>query len=122
MEVGIRRPSCYPFACRFKKAGEKVRFAVTLPYVQQNLEAFLGQHAQNPHLTRTVLTNSLKGRPVDLLQIGEPAAGRKAVLLTARHHACETMASLVLEGFPTTRTSSFYWISTARPCGESPTR
>ncbi len=87
------------FAYRFTKAGEKVRFAVTLPYVQRNLEAFLGQHAQNPHLTRTVLTNSLQGRPVDLLQVGEPATGRKSVLLTARHHACETMASLVLEGF-----------------------
>lgn len=87
------------FYYRFTQAGQKVRFAVTIPYVQRDLEAFLSQHVGNAHLTRSVLTNSVKGRPVDLLQIGEPGAGRKALLITARHHACETMASFVLDGF-----------------------
>lgn len=81
------------------EAGQKVRFAVTLPYVQRDLESFLSQQAGNANLTRSVLTNSLQGRPVDVLQVGEPGAGRKAILITARHHACETMASFVLDGF-----------------------
>jgi murein tripeptide amidase MpaA len=87
------------FSYRFTNVGERVRFAVTIPYLQRDLDAFLDQTGANPYLTTSVLTNSLHGRPVALLQIGAPGPGVKAVLMTARHHACETMASLVLEGF-----------------------
>ena len=75
-----------------------VRFAVTMPYLQSHLDAFLAENASSPHLTTSVLAQTLKGRDVELLQIGQPGAGKKAVLFTARHHACETMASYVLEG------------------------
>ena len=87
------------FSYDFSKRGQKVRFAVTIPYVQRNLDLFLKDHAANPHLTQGVLTKTLKGKPVELLQIGEPAQGRKAVLVTCRHHACESMASFAFEGF-----------------------
>ena len=83
----------------FAKAGQKVRFAVTIPYLQSNLDAFLKENKGNPHLMESVLAKSKKGRNVELLQIGQPGAGKKAVLFTARHHACESMASFVLEGF-----------------------
>jgi len=83
----------------FTKAGQKVRFAVTIPYLQSNLDAFVKENEGNSHLTKSVLTESKKGRDVELLQIGKPGAGVKAVLFTARHHACESMASFVLEGF-----------------------
>src|SRR5690554_6554295 len=39
------------FYYRFTEADQKVRFAVTLPYVQRDLEAFLSQHVGNAHLT-----------------------------------------------------------------------
>jgi len=83
----------------FKKEGQKVRFAMTVPYVQSDLDAFLKRHAGNEHLTADALTRSRKGRPVELLQIGKPGPDVDPVLFTARHHACEAMASFVLEGF-----------------------
>jgi tetratricopeptide (TPR) repeat protein len=45
------------------------------------------------------LTQSRKGRAVELLQVGQPGIGKQALLLTARHHACEALASYALEGF-----------------------
>ena len=83
----------------FTKQGEKVRFAVTIPYVQSNLDTFLKSHKKNPHLETSTLTKSRKGRAVELLRIGSPGNGKNPVLVTARHHAAETIASYVLEGF-----------------------
>ena len=83
----------------FKNAGEAVRFAVTIPYLQSDLQAFLKRRAGNLHLKQGVLTKSRGGRSVELLQIGEHGSGKKAVLVTARHHAAESIASHVLEGF-----------------------
>ncbi len=88
------------FSFAFTEAGQKVRFAVAIPYLQHDLDEFLAANAANRHLTRSVLTRTRLGRrPVELLQVGQPGDGRQAVLLTARHHACESMASFVLEGF-----------------------
>jgi hypothetical protein len=83
----------------FTKTGERARFAVAIPYLQSDLEKFLEANAKNKHLKVSVLTKSRKGRAVELLQIGEPGPGRKAVLVTGRHHAAETIASYVLEGY-----------------------
>lgn len=83
----------------FEKQNERVRFAVTIPYQENDLKGFLKRNASNPHLTKRVLTKSREGRDVELLQIGKPGEGKQAILVTARHHACETMASYVLEGF-----------------------
>lgn len=87
------------FSFRFTAAQERVRFAVAIPYLPNDLDAFLLKNKGNPHLTRTVLAKTRKGTPVDLLQIGTPAPGRPSMLVTARHHACESTASYVLEGF-----------------------
>lgn len=76
-----------------------MRFASTIPYLQHDLDLFLSAHAGNAHLSVDVLTQSRGGRDVKLLQIGEPGPEKRAILFTARHHACETMASYVLEGF-----------------------
>jgi len=87
------------FTYEFSTAGEKVRFAVAIPYLQRDLDAFLEKHSGNPHLRVSELAKSLNGRTVELLQIGEPGPEVEAMLITARHHACESMASYVLEGF-----------------------
>ena len=86
------------FSYVFTQPGQRVRFAVTIPYVQSNLDAFLQEHAKNPHLKSSVLTKSRHDRGVELLQIGEMGPDYQPVLVTARHHAAETMASYVLEG------------------------
>ncbi len=81
------------------KKDAPVRFSVTLPYLQSDLDRFLEGASSNPHLAVSVLAKTRKGRPVELLQIGRPGDGRRTVLVTARHHACEAMASFLLEGF-----------------------
>jgi len=83
----------------FAKVNERVRFAVTIPYLQKDLDEFLKRHGSNPHLKKSVLAKSRHGRDVELLQVGLPGPRVKAVLITGRHHAAETIASYVLEGF-----------------------
>jgi Zinc carboxypeptidase len=83
------------FTLRLEPARD-TRICATLPYGPSELRAFLGA------LGQAVVTGSLcrseGGRPVALLRV--PAAGRARhrLLLTARHHACETVGSWVLEG------------------------
>ncbi len=89
------------FTYDFAKKGDFVRFAVTIPYVSSNLDEFLQKHAKNPHLKVSTLTKSRGGREVPLLRIGTPDAKKEAVILTARHHAAETIASYAMEGILT---------------------
>ncbi len=86
------------FVYDFVKAKDRVRFAVTIPYLQSDFDKFVEQNASNPHLKTSVLTKSRNGRDVELLQVGKPGPNVMAVLMTGRHHAAETMASYVLEG------------------------
>jgi hypothetical protein len=93
------KPVLNSFFYEFTKPNERIRFSVGIPYVQSNLDEFLSKYSANPHLTKSTLTKSTTGRAVELLQIGKPGAGKRAMLLTARHHACEALADYVLEGF-----------------------
>lgn len=87
------------FTYAFAEDAGEVRFAMTMPYLPANLDAWLKSHAGDANLRVRTLCQSRKGRDVPLLRLGrldgEPAA---RVMLTTRHHACETMASFVLEG------------------------
>lgn len=87
------------FSYEFKPERLKVRFAVAVPYLPENLKEFVAARAGNPHLKQEVLTKSRGGVPVEMLVVGAPGPERASVLVTARHHACESMASYVLEGF-----------------------
>lgn len=94
-----KAPPQVAFSWDFTRPNESVRFSVGVPYVQSHFDSFMAGYKGNPLLTRSTLTKTLKGREVEFLQIGQPGPGKRAVLLTARHHACEAMASYVLEGF-----------------------
>ena len=83
----------------FTAKNSTVRFSVGIPYLQRNLDEFIARLGENPHLVRDVLTKSRKGRPVDVWQVGQPGPDMIPVLVSARHHACEALASYVLEGF-----------------------
>ena len=74
------------------------RFCVAMPYLQQHLDAFLQRNAGNTKLTPQTLCRSQHGRLVELLQIGTSGPDKTPLLFTARHHACESMASYLLEG------------------------
>ncbi len=87
------------FRYTFPEDAEEVRFCFTMPYVESNLREYLSRHAGNPHLRTDVLCRTRKGRDVELLRLGRlDGECQHRVLITCRHHACETMASYALEG------------------------
>ena len=78
---------------------DEVRFSVTIPYFESDLGTFLKHHSGNSALEPGVLTNTRKGRAVEKLRLGRlDGKASQRVLLTARHHACESLASYSLEG------------------------
>lgn len=80
-------------------AGHKrVHFSIYPGYRPRNLDLFVRRHAKHPRFRTSILTVSENGADIPLLEIGDPQA-RYHVLLTARHHAGETTANYVLEGF-----------------------
>jgi hypothetical protein len=88
------------FSYTFTAEQPEVRFCFAMPYLQQHLQQFLGKYRDHANLSVGQLCTTRKGRPVERLDVGQ-LAGEPAwrVVLTARHHACESMASYVLEGF-----------------------
>src|SRR5262245_26439423 len=87
------------FHYAFPADAREVRFCFAFPYVGQDLRAFLRRFEKDPHLKVETLCRTGKGREVELLRLGR-RDGRcdHRVALTCRHHACEMMASYVLEG------------------------
>lgn len=77
----------------------EIRLAFGMPYVGENLERFLAGHRHPDLLREEILTHSPRGRKVPLLRLGNLRQPERVVLVTARHHSCEAMASYVLEGF-----------------------
>lgn len=87
------------FSFRFPTKHDEVQFAFTIPYVQADWQAFLAKHKGNARMRPDVLCRSRKGRPVECLYVGMPdRQPQHRVLVTARNHACETMASFAIEG------------------------
>ena len=84
------------FEWTFKTVGEKVRFAQGIPYQKKNFDDFIAKHQSSPYLKQQILTKTRKGVDTPLLVIG---SGEKNILITARHHSCEAMASYAFEGF-----------------------
>ena len=88
----------FPFT--FPDNAEEVRFCFAIPYQEQDLEEFLAQHKGHPGLKVEQLCKTRKGRTVERLHVGRlDGDPRFRVLLTARHHACEMIASYTMEGF-----------------------
>jgi hypothetical protein len=75
--------------------GTAVHASATIPYGPRDLAAFRGR--QGDALRWGMLTLSEGGRPVTVVRVSAPKAQR-VILLTCRHHACEAMASFVMEG------------------------
>ena len=87
------------FTYYFPEGSPEIRFSVGMPYVEANFQQLLNRFPRNRSLKRDVLCRSEQGREVDLLQLGAlDVAPKYHVLITARHHACEMMASYAVEG------------------------
>jgi hypothetical protein len=96
-DVGVvRSASEVAFSHHFGEGEDETFFALCPLYTQCDLDRYLAQPRAQV-LQRSVLCRSRSGREVELLRY-ESSSARINLLLTARHHACETMASFVLEG------------------------
>ena len=77
---------------------ESCYFAYFAPYSYERHMDLLSQ-AQATGLAQLVdLGNTLDNRDMSMLVIGEPAAGKKKIWITARQHPGETMAEWFVEG------------------------
>lgn len=82
-----------------ESAPAKVRFCISMQYLQKNLENFLNSVKNDRNITASVICVSRQGRDVELLKVSEGAEnGKKKILLTSRHHCCEMTANYVMEG------------------------
>lgn len=83
------------FSYRFADHEHEVRFAVGIPYLQSHLEAFL--HTRSA-IGRLTLCRTPGGRDVEWLRLGRRDGATTRLLVTVRHHCCESSASYVMEG------------------------
>jgi hypothetical protein len=90
----------WSFPARVPAGAAEVRYAFAPAYLESHWRTWLATRRAHPALQVTELCRSRQGRPVELVQIagGGATRPRGVVLLTARHHACESMASYALEG------------------------
>lgn len=74
-------------------------FSFAMPYTERNWLDFLARLGPHPALVLETLCQSRNGRNVELVRLGKvDGIPAHRVALTARHHACEMMASYALEG------------------------
>ncbi len=98
MWLGLDACNGATFTCAFPDGGA-AWFAFAVPYVESDLRVFLKKGEGTSALALETLCKSADGRKVEALRAGCTGdIPRCRILLTARHHACETMASYVLEG------------------------
>ncbi len=87
------------FAYAFPRDAADVRFCFTIPYVEANLKEFIAGFADHANLRLDELCKTQSGRSVERIHAGQLNGDPPfRVLLAARHHACESLASFVLEG------------------------
>ncbi|MBQ2967653.1 MAG: hypothetical protein IJE10_06000 [Clostridia bacterium] len=81
------------------KAGETVHFACAIPYVYSDLTAFLDtcETDYSQAVTVSTLCLSEQERVVPMLTLGNTES-EECVVMTSRHHCCETTPSFLLEG------------------------
>lgn len=87
------------FSYAFGENENEVLFSVGIPYLQSNFDEFIAPYRDNSYVSLGTLTVSEKGRNIEKVTIRNPKKQPKLkILITARHHACEMMASYALEG------------------------
>lgn len=93
------RPA-WSFTAGVPEGRTEARFAFCPQYLESHLRTWLARHPSDMALRVEELCRSRKGRPVELLRTGclDASKSRGVVLLTSRHHCCETMATYTMEG------------------------
>lgn len=97
--LGTETVKAGSFRYTFAADCTEARFAFTCPYLEADLLEFLATHDAGGLIETGELCTSARGRRVEWLQAGAPSGdARYRAALFCRHHACEAMASFVLEG------------------------
>lgn len=96
----------WSFTASVPEGADEIRYSFCPQYLASHLQTWLAQqqgHVQStpPALRVEELCRSRKSRAVELLRAGclDGAKRPGVVLLTSRHHCCETMGTYALEGF-----------------------
>ena len=83
------------FVHRFDPRIPATRFAFAMPYTESELRRFL---RGRKGVRVEALCQTKRGRTAERLRLGPVSPTAIKVLLTARHHCCECMASYAMEG------------------------
>lgn len=75
-----------------------VYFAYFIPYSYERHLDLIASAQSLPECSHELLGQTIDGRDMNLLVIGEPSEGKKKVWVTARQHPGETMAEWCAEG------------------------
>lgn len=87
------------FRYAFPADAKDVRFCVSIPYFEKDLKKFAARHEKDQNLKVVTHCETKKGRTVERLHVGRPDGSAPIRLIfTARHHACEMIASYLMEG------------------------
>ncbi len=78
---------------------DSVYFAYFAPYSYERHQDFLHRAQLEANCQLQVLGETLDGREISVLKIGQAGEGKRVVWLTARQHPGETMAEWFMEGF-----------------------
>lgn len=96
---GENRVSDNSFTYTFSKNDTIAYFSVSIPYTEKNLSDFFLELNNVELLSIETLCLSFENRVIEKVIISPSSSEtKKKVIITARHHACETSASFVLEG------------------------
>jgi hypothetical protein len=82
------------FSFTFPEGVNEAFFSLGVPYVESNLREFLSSRSP---IEQSVLCRTEHGRDAEMLRLRSKRPER-TVVLSARTHACEAMASFALEG------------------------
>jgi hypothetical protein len=97
--VGRKAVQGNSFQYAFPADAKDVRFCVSIPYMETDLRKFVARHESSPNLKVVDHCGTSKGRRVERLHVGRlDGTAPIRIILTARHHACEMIASYTLEG------------------------
>lgn len=94
--LGTKDSDCFTYS--FRAEEDKVYFAHHMLYHPERFEAFAAERG----LKVKTLAVSEKGRKIPYIELNNPKTytegNTKKIILTARHHACESTGNYILEG------------------------
>ncbi|MDO6717893.1 M14-type cytosolic carboxypeptidase [Psychrosphaera sp. 1_MG-2023] len=77
---------------------DHVFYAYFVPYSYERHLDLIHSAQLNPNTQLTTLGQTIDGRDISVIQVGEPAEHKKSIWITARQHPGESMAEWYVEG------------------------